>query len=82
MIAPFDAHPGRLFVIAAVLPLASAALLAIAGTVRNLCRPFRHAGGFAGGTVGFGVGSPPATMRGVAAGTDGSVVSSVESGFF
>jgi NADH-quinone oxidoreductase subunit L len=38
--------PGRLYVVATLLPLAGFALLLLAGTVRNLCRPFRQVGGF------------------------------------
>ena len=38
--------PGRLYVVATLLPLAGFALLLVAGAVRNLCRPFRQVGGF------------------------------------
>ena len=35
----FEAAPGRLFVVAALLPLGAFALLLLAGAVKNLCRP-------------------------------------------
>ena len=44
----FDAAPGRLYVVATLLPLGAFALLLVAGGVRSVCRPFRRAGGFAG----------------------------------
>src|SRR5262245_27755802 len=43
----FDAVPGRLYVVATLLPLAAFAVLLVAGGVRALCRPYRQAGGFA-----------------------------------
>jgi NADH-quinone oxidoreductase subunit L len=43
----FDANPGRLYVVATLLPLAAFALLLVAGGVRALCRPYRQAPGFA-----------------------------------
>ncbi len=43
----FQAVPGRLHVVGALLPLAAFALLLAAGGVRSLCRPFREQGGFA-----------------------------------
>ncbi len=43
----FQAVPGRLYVVGALLPLAAFALLLVAGAVRALCRPFREHGGFA-----------------------------------
>ena len=42
--------PGRLYVIATLLPLAGFALLLIAGAIRNLCRPYRQQSGFASST--------------------------------
>src|SRR3954470_5425156 len=42
-----ETNPGRLYVAATLLPLASFALLLIAGGVRALCRPFRQSPGFA-----------------------------------
>jgi NADH-quinone oxidoreductase subunit L len=41
------ANPGRLYVVAALLPLAAFALLLIAGGIRALCRPHRQQGGMA-----------------------------------
>lgn len=35
----FEAAPGRLFAVAALLPLGAFALLLVAGAVKNLCRP-------------------------------------------
>ncbi len=42
----FSAHPGRAFVAATLLPLLPVVLLLIAGTVRNLTRARRSAGGW------------------------------------
>jgi len=42
-----DSNPGRLYVVATLLPLASFALLLVLGGVRALCRPFRRQPGFA-----------------------------------
>ena len=42
----FTAHPGRAFVAATLLPLLPVVLLLIAGTVRNLTRARRSAGGW------------------------------------
>jgi len=42
----FTAHPGRAFVAATLLPLVPVALLLLAGTVRNLTRAHRTAGGW------------------------------------
>ena len=44
----FAEHPGRLYVVGALLPLVAFAQLLMAGGVRSLCRPFRERGGFAG----------------------------------
>ena len=41
----FESNPGRLYVVATLLPLASFALLLLAGGVRALCRPSRQAPG-------------------------------------
>jgi NADH-quinone oxidoreductase subunit L len=41
-------HPGRLFLVATLLPLVPVVLMAISGTVRNLARPHARAGGWAG----------------------------------
>ena len=43
----FHAVPGRLYVVATLLPLAAFALLLVAGGLRALCRSFRERGGFA-----------------------------------
>ncbi len=48
MLPGFEANPGRLYVVATLLPLGAFILLLIAGTVRSACRPFRKQGGFAG----------------------------------
>ncbi|HEY1186985.1 MAG TPA: NADH-quinone oxidoreductase subunit L [Gemmata sp.] len=44
----FQAVPGRLFVVGALLPLAAFVLMLIAGGIRALCRPFRDLGGVGG----------------------------------
>lgn len=44
----FQVVPGRLYVVATLLPLAAFALLLAAGGVRALCRPFRATDGVAG----------------------------------
>jgi NADH-quinone oxidoreductase subunit L len=44
----FDASPGRLYVVAALLPLVGCALLLLGGLLRSLCRPRRESGGAAG----------------------------------
>ncbi|MBX9585095.1 MAG: NADH-quinone oxidoreductase subunit L [Gemmataceae bacterium] len=41
----FEAAPGRLYVVATLLPLGAFALLLVAGAVKNLCRPARQEGG-------------------------------------
>jgi NADH-quinone oxidoreductase subunit L len=43
----FHDFPGRLFVVATLLPLVPVALLVLSGTVRNLTRPHGRAGGWA-----------------------------------
>ena len=43
----FEIAPGRLYVVATLLPLAAFALLLAAGLIRNLCRPYRQVGGTA-----------------------------------
>ncbi len=43
----FDA-PGRVYVVATLLPLAAFAVLLLGGGVRGACRPYRRRGGFAG----------------------------------
>ena len=43
----FETTPGRLYVVATLLPLVAFALLLLAGLVRNLCRPFHQRGGSA-----------------------------------
>jgi NADH-quinone oxidoreductase subunit L len=48
MFPGFEANPGRLYVVATLLPLGAFVLLLIGGGVRSFCRPFRRAGGFAG----------------------------------
>ncbi|HEV3383587.1 MAG TPA: proton-conducting transporter membrane subunit, partial [Gemmata sp.] len=48
MIPGFEANPGRLYVVATLLPLGAFFLLLVAGGVRSACRPFRKQGGFAG----------------------------------
>src|ERR687897_1056035 len=47
MLSWFETNPGRLYVVATLLPLAAFLVLLLAGGVRSLCRPFRRAGGFA-----------------------------------
>src|SRR5204863_261175 len=47
MLQPFAAVPGRLYVVATLLPLAAFVLLLVAGGARNLCRPYRHGRGTA-----------------------------------
>ncbi|AWM38656.1 NADH-quinone oxidoreductase subunit L [Gemmata obscuriglobus] len=44
----FQVVPGRLYVLATLLPLAAFVLLLVAGAVRALCRPFRDQSGFGG----------------------------------
>ncbi|WP_320686600.1 NADH-quinone oxidoreductase subunit L [Gemmata algarum] len=44
----FQVVPGRLYVVATLLPLAAFALLLVTGALRALCRPFRDQSGFAG----------------------------------
>ena len=41
MFAGFEANPGRLYVVATLLPLGAFALLLVGGGVRAMCRPFR-----------------------------------------
>lgn len=48
MIPGFEANPGRIYVVATLLPLGAFVLLLVAGGVRTACRPFRKQGGFAG----------------------------------
>ncbi len=43
----FDASPGRLYVVATLLPLAAFAALLLIGAVKNLCRSSRQVGGVA-----------------------------------
>jgi NADH-quinone oxidoreductase subunit L len=45
----FEAAPGRLYVVATLLPLGAFALLLAAGAVKTLCRPARQDGGRASG---------------------------------
>jgi NADH-quinone oxidoreductase subunit L len=47
MLSWFETNPGRLYVVATLLPLAAFLVLLIAGGVRSLCRPFRRSGGIA-----------------------------------
>ncbi len=42
----FADHPGRLFVLATLLPLVGFILLALVGATRSLYRPYRQVGGF------------------------------------
>src|SRR5215471_9935452 len=44
----FESAPGRLYVVATLLPLAAFAALLIGGAVRAACRPYRRRGGFLG----------------------------------
>ncbi|QDU22943.1 NADH-quinone oxidoreductase subunit L [Urbifossiella limnaea] len=44
----FDTSPGRLYVVATLLPLLGCALLLLGGLARALCRPHRERGGAAG----------------------------------
>ena len=48
MIPGFEANPGRLYVVATLLPLGAFVLLLMAGGVRSACRPFRRQSGLAG----------------------------------
>ena len=48
MILGFEANPGRLYVVATLLPLGAFVLLLVGGGVRAVCRPFRKQHGFAG----------------------------------
>ncbi len=57
----FEAVPGRLYVVATLLPLAAFALLLLAGLVRNLCRPYRQVGGFASSVYWLFGGDKPLT---------------------
>jgi proton-translocating NADH-quinone oxidoreductase chain L len=43
MVSWLLATPGRLYVVATLLPLAAFAILLVGGCVRNLCRPYREA---------------------------------------
>ncbi|MGL6097098.1 MAG: NADH-quinone oxidoreductase subunit L [Fimbriiglobus sp.] len=47
MFEQFQQHPGRLYVVAALLPLLPAALILLANTAKNLARPAAARGGFA-----------------------------------
>jgi NADH-quinone oxidoreductase subunit L len=47
MVNWFDTAPGRVYVVATLLPLAAFALLLVGGGVRAACRPFRRKGGLA-----------------------------------
>jgi len=40
--------PGRLYVVATLLPLAAFVVLLLGGAVRTVCRPYRKSGGFGG----------------------------------
>jgi NADH-quinone oxidoreductase subunit L len=44
----FESAPGRLYVVATLLPLAAFAALLVGGSVRAACRPYRRRGGFLG----------------------------------
>jgi NADH-quinone oxidoreductase subunit L len=48
MIPGFESNPGRLYVVATLLPLGAFVALLVSGGIRSLCRPHRKAGGFAG----------------------------------
>jgi NADH-quinone oxidoreductase subunit L len=45
-----EATPGRLYVVATLLPLAAFVTLLLVGALRNLCRPYRQVGGIASST--------------------------------
>ena len=47
MVSWLLATPGRLYVVATLLPLAAFALLLVGGCLRNLCRPYRETNGSA-----------------------------------
>ena len=49
----FAEHPGRLYVLATLLPLVPAAVLLLVITARNLTRPYANAGGMAGRVYGL-----------------------------
>ena len=49
----FAVYPGRLYVVATLLPLVPAALLLFVITARNLTRPYANAGGMAGRVYGW-----------------------------
>jgi NADH-quinone oxidoreductase subunit L len=42
-----DTNPGRIYLVATLLPLAAFTLLLLGGGVRSACRPYRRQGGFA-----------------------------------
>ena len=47
MVSWLLANPGRLYVVATLLPLAAFGLLLVGGCLRSLCRPYRDANGLA-----------------------------------
>jgi NADH-quinone oxidoreductase subunit L len=47
MVSWLLATPGRLYVVATLLPLAAFALLLVGGAIRAVCRPYRETNGFA-----------------------------------
>ncbi|HYH68264.1 MAG TPA: NADH-quinone oxidoreductase subunit L [Urbifossiella sp.] len=57
----FDTSPGRLYVVATLLPLLGCALLLLGGLARALCRPHRERGGAAGSTYWLLGGDRPLT---------------------
>jgi NADH-quinone oxidoreductase subunit L len=59
MIPGFEANPGRLYVVATLLPLGAFFSLLVAGGVRSACRPFRKQGGFAGSLYWISGGDKP-----------------------
>jgi NADH-quinone oxidoreductase subunit L len=65
MLQSFAAVPGRLYVVATLLPLAAFFLLLVAGGVRNLCRPYRHGRGGAASVYWLLGGDKPLRTGGI-----------------
>jgi NADH-quinone oxidoreductase subunit L len=65
MLQSFAAVPGRLYVVATLLPLAAFALLLVAGGVRNLYRPYRHGRGTAASVYWLLGGDKPLKTGGI-----------------
>src|SRR4051812_44531874 len=76
MVAWLLASPGRLYVVATVLPLAAFVVLLLCGAVRNLCRPYRDTTGLAR-TVYFFLGGHRPLRSGVYLATGAIALSAV-----